>query len=110
MVQDPYCPQRDEAVGFLSCSDRPIAQLVEHWSPKPGVGGSSPSWPAIKKVDMEKIGKFFKEAKVELDKVIFPTKVQVRQAFVAVVMVVAVISIFLALVDMLMSAIVSSTI
>jgi preprotein translocase subunit SecE len=59
---------------------------------------------------MEKIGKFFKEAKVELDKVIFPTKVQVRQAFVAVVMVVAVISIFLALVDMLMSAIVSSTI
>ena len=25
---------------------RPIAQLVEHRSPKPGVGGSSPSWPA----------------------------------------------------------------
>ena len=26
---------------------RGIAQLVEHWSPKPGVGGSSPSAPAI---------------------------------------------------------------
>ena len=84
--------------------------MVEHWSPKPGVGGSSPSWPAIKKVTMEKLKKFFKDAKVELDKVIFPTKVQVRQAFVAVILVVTVISIFLAIVDMLMSAIVSSTI
>jgi hypothetical protein len=25
---------------------RPVAQLVEYRSPKPGVGGSSPSWPA----------------------------------------------------------------
>ncbi len=58
---------------------------------------------------MNKIVNFIKNAKVELDKVIFPTKVQVRQAFVAVIMVVTVISIFLALVDMLMSAIVSST-
>jgi preprotein translocase subunit SecE len=59
---------------------------------------------------MEKLKEFLIEAKVELDKVIFPTKVQVRQAFVAVLLVVTVISIFLALVDMLMSAIVSSTI
>ena len=58
---------------------------------------------------MESIIQFFKEAKQELDKVIFPTKVQVRQAFVAVVLVVTVISIFLALVDLLMSAILSST-
>jgi preprotein translocase subunit SecE len=58
---------------------------------------------------MNKLIKFLKDAKVELDKVIFPTKVQVRQAFVAVVLVVTVISIFLALVDMLMSTIVSST-
>ena len=84
--------------------------MVEHWSPKPGVGGSSPSWPAIKKVDMEKIIRFFKDAKIELDKVIFPTKIEVRQAFVAVVLVVTVISIFLALVDLIMSAIVSSII
>ncbi len=26
---------------------RPIVQLVEHRFPKPAVGGSSPSWPAI---------------------------------------------------------------
>jgi preprotein translocase subunit SecE len=59
---------------------------------------------------MEKLTKLFKNARVELDKVIFPTKVQVRQAFVAVLLVVTVISIFLALVDMSMSAIVSTTI
>jgi len=56
------------------------------------------------------ISNFFNEAKLELDKVIFPTKIQVRQAFIAVITVVAVISIFLALVDLLMSAIVSSSI
>ena len=59
---------------------------------------------------MGKLTKFFKNARTELDKVIFPTKVQVRQAFVAVLLVVTVISIFLALVDMLMSAVVSATI
>ncbi len=59
---------------------------------------------------MGKLTKLLKNAKNELDKVIFPTKVQVRQAFVAVLLVVTVISIFLALVDILMSAIVSSTI
>jgi len=58
---------------------------------------------------MGKLTKLLRNAKIELDKVIFPTKVQVRQAFVAVLLVVTVISIFLALVDMLMSAIVSST-
>jgi preprotein translocase subunit SecE len=55
------------------------------------------------------LGKHIRNARIELDKVIFPTKVQVRQAFVAVLLVVTVISIFLALVDMLMSTIVSST-
>ena len=83
--------------------------MVEHWSPKPGAGGSSPSWPAIIKGNykMEKLTTYFTHVKEEIRKVIFPTKVQVRQAFIAVFIVVTVISIFLALVDMLMSAIVS---
>ena len=51
---------------------------------------------------------FIKSAKAELDKVIFPTKTQVKQAFIAVIIVVAVVSAYLALVDLLMSAIVSS--
>jgi len=57
---------------------------------------------------MGKISTFFTNAKAELHKVIFPTKVQVRQAFIAVILVVTVISIFLALIDLLMSSIVSS--
>ena len=83
--------------------------MVEHWSPKPGAVGSSPSWPATKKViNMGKLSTFISHARAEIHKVIFPTKVQVRQAFLAVVLVVTVISIFLALVDFLMSSIVSS--
>ena len=80
--------------------------MVEHWSPKPGVGGSSPSWPAIKGKEMSKIIDFVKSSKLELNKVIFPTKLQVKQAFIAVVIVVAVIAAFIALVDMLMSSVV----
>ncbi|CAA6812281.1 MAG: Preprotein translocase subunit SecE (TC 3.A.5.1.1) [uncultured Sulfurovum sp.] len=83
--------------------------MVEHWSPKPGAVGSSPSWPATKKVtNMGKFSTFIANAKAEIHKVIFPTKIQVRQAFFAVILVVTVISIFLALVDLLMSSIVSS--
>ena len=57
---------------------------------------------------MGKLIKYFEDVRAELQKVIFPTKVQVRQAFLAVVLVVTVISIFLALVDLMMSSIVSS--
>ncbi|MBD3792821.1 MAG: preprotein translocase subunit SecE [Campylobacterales bacterium] len=53
---------------------------------------------------MEKLTTYFANVKSEIQKVIFPTKVQVRQAFFAVFIVVTVISIFLALVDMFMSA------
>ncbi len=53
MVQRAHCTQRDEAVSFVLKQCRPIAQLVEHWSPKPGAGGSSPSWPAILKGNLE---------------------------------------------------------
>jgi len=58
---------------------------------------------------MSKVISFIKNSRTELDKVIFPTKVQVKQAFIAVVIVVAVIAAYLALVDLLMSAIVSSS-
>jgi preprotein translocase subunit SecE len=47
-------------------------------------------------------------AKVELAKVIFPTKPQVRQAFVAVIVVVTFVVLFLALVDFIMSSTVSA--
>ncbi len=56
---------------------------------------------------MGKLSTFIAHAREEIHKVIFPTKIQVRQAFLAVILVVTVISIFLALVDLFMSSIVS---
>ena len=49
-----------------------------------------------------------RNAKAELTKVIFPTKGQVKQAYIAVIIVVAVIASFLALVDLLMSSVMSA--
>ncbi|SFV54099.1 Preprotein translocase subunit SecE (TC 3.A.5.1.1) [hydrothermal vent metagenome] len=53
------------------------------------------------------IAKVFRDAKLELSKVIFPTKAQVKQAYISVIVVVSAIAAFLALVDLIMSSIVS---
>ncbi|MFA6143520.1 MAG: preprotein translocase subunit SecE [Sulfurimonas sp.] len=50
----------------------------------------------------------FHQAKLELAKVIFPTKPQVKQAFIAVMIVVTFMVLFLALVDFIMSSSVSA--
>ena len=52
---------------------------------------------------MKKLLESIKNAKIELNKVIFPTKEQVRNAFISVVIVVTVVSLFLALIDGIMS-------
>ncbi|QOY54945.1 preprotein translocase subunit SecE [Candidatus Sulfurimonas marisnigri] len=49
-----------------------------------------------------------KNARLELSKVIFPTKGQVKQAYISVVIVVTVIAAFLALVDLAMSSFMSA--
>ena len=54
------------------------------------------------------LAKHIQNAKSELSKVIFPTKGQVKQAYIAVIIVVTAVSAFLALVDLLMSSIVSA--
>ena len=59
---------------------------------------------------MEKLITYFKSSKAELRKVIFPLKEQVRNAYITVFIVVTVISLFLALVDWIMSSIVSMVI
>jgi len=59
---------------------------------------------------MEKMINYINLSKIELSKVIFPTKMQVRQAFFAVFLVVSVVSLFLALIDMIMSASLSALI
>ncbi|EAL5903252.1 preprotein translocase SecYEG, SecE subunit [Campylobacter lari] len=52
---------------------------------------------------MEKLITYFKLSKAELSKVIWPLKEQVRNAYITVFVVVAVVSLFLALVDLIMS-------
>jgi len=52
--------------------------------------------------------KHIDNAKLELFKVIFPTKGQVKQAYISVIIVVSVIAAFLALVDLLMSSVMTS--
>jgi len=52
---------------------------------------------------LDKIKLYYKQAKEELFKVIFPIKEQVRSAYISVFVVVTVISLFLALIDALMS-------
>ena len=57
---------------------------------------------------MKNITSYIRDAKLELSKVIFPNKVQVKQAYISVVIVVTFISLFLALVDFIMSSTVSA--
>ncbi|GAB6074229.1 preprotein translocase subunit SecE [Nautilia lithotrophica] len=48
---------------------------------------------------------YVKAAKNELDKVIFPTATEIKQSFISVVVVVTVVTLFLSLVDLIMSGI-----
>jgi len=54
------------------------------------------------------LSKHIRNAKLELSKVIFPTKGQVKQAYIAVIIVVSVIAAFLALVDLFMSSVMTA--
>ena len=54
------------------------------------------------------LGTHIRNARAELSKVIFPTKSQVKQAYISVVIVVTVVASFLALVDLAMSSIMSA--
>ena len=54
------------------------------------------------------LGTHIRNARTELAKVIFPTKGQVKQAYISVLIVVTVISLFLALVDLVMSSVMSA--
>ena len=54
------------------------------------------------------LGLHIRNAKAELTKVIFPTKGQVKQAYIAVIIVVAAVAAFLALVDLIMSSVMTA--
>jgi preprotein translocase subunit SecE len=57
---------------------------------------------------VNKLKSYYANAKAELLKVIFPIKEQVRSAYLSVFIVVTVISLFLALIDAIMSLSLSS--
>ena len=57
---------------------------------------------------MDKLISYIKVSKLELSKVILPLKEQVRNAFLTVGLVVTVVTLFLALIDGIMSFTVSS--
>ena len=57
---------------------------------------------------MNKLKHIYLNAKEELYKVIFPMKQQIKQAYLSVFVVVSVVSLFLALVDAIMSFSISS--
>ncbi|MBE0492428.1 MAG: preprotein translocase subunit SecE [Sulfurospirillum sp.] len=59
---------------------------------------------------MEKLITYYNHSKTELSKVIFPIKEQIRNAFISVFVVVTIVSLFLALIDVLMSFSLSSLI
>jgi preprotein translocase subunit SecE len=54
--------------------------------------------------------KIFHDAKIELRKVIFPTKEQIRNSYISVFVVVTIVTLFLALVDVIMSLVLDSVI
>lgn len=57
---------------------------------------------------MSKLKSYYANAKSELFKVIFPIKEQIRSAYLSVFIVVTVITLFLALIDAIMSLSLSS--
>jgi preprotein translocase subunit SecE len=59
---------------------------------------------------MEKLTSYIRHSRAELSKVIFPIKEQIRNAFISVFVVVTVVSLFLALIDVVMSFSLSSLI
>lgn len=69
--------------------------MVEHRSPKPVVGGSSPSWPAIYNMNekvgfFKKIKNFFKEVKLEfINRTVWPSKELMINSFVTVLIFIA---------------------
>ena len=76
--------------------------MVERRSPKPEVGGSSPSAPARLKEDMKNPVKFLQEVKQEAFKVTWPTGKETLQGALMVFAMAVVMSLFFLLLDQLL--------
>ncbi len=82
-----------------------VAQLVEHWSPKPGVGSSSLSSRAKNFKEM-KIKGYFQESYTELvHKVTWPTWAELQNSAVLVMIATLIIALIVAAMDFAFSRI-----
>jgi preprotein translocase subunit SecE len=76
-----------------------VAQLVEHWSPKPGVGSSS-LYSRAKKFNTMSLKGYFKESYTELvHKVTWPSWSELQNSAVLVMVATLIISIVVAAMD-----------
>ena len=86
---------------------RSVAQLVEHRSPKPGVGGSSPSTPARPSLDsdkqkagmMRRIVEFGRSVEREVKKIVWPPRKEIGVTTVMIFVMASVAAVFFFFVD-----------
>jgi preprotein translocase subunit SecE len=100
--------EQDCRAGAVPGTIRPVAQLVEHRSPKAGVAGSIPAGPAIQKRDVmiERIKLFLSETRTELKKVTWPTREELRESTYVVIISTFIVTIFVGVVDQILSRII----
>jgi preprotein translocase SecE subunit len=72
-----------------------VAQLAEQRSPKPQVGGSSPSWPARCYQQIQGGWRFLKEIRNELSKIVWPSRQETLQITLIVMFMVLITGLFL---------------
>ena len=84
--------------------------MAEQRSPKPRVGGSNPSWPAINFTNREKkmkifsrITTFITEVKVEMQKVSWSDRQELIGSTGVVIVSTALLAIFIGIVDIILS-------
>lgn len=93
--------------------------MVEHWSPKPGVAGSIPASPAMSRVILDfpvflkigdvrmfkKIQNFIDSVVFEMKKVSWPTWLELKGSTYVVLLLTLMMSLFLFIVDLILSKI-----
>ena len=94
-----------QEIFILSLAHTGVAQLVEHWSPKPGVGSSSLSTRANKKWIMEKITNFFDSVTKEFKKVSWPTQSELVDNTIIVVVFSIILSVLIFGIDQVYSTV-----
>ena len=87
--------------------------MAEHRSPKPGVGGSNPSWPASFAINqrghtVEKVTGFLGNVKGELSKVTWPTKKDTYASTLVVIVFVFMVAVYLWGVDTILSTLIKT--